>query len=166
MALSIRSKEAIKTASAITIAMGIALWMDWDKPYWAALSVAIISLPSTEGGALNKGAMRMLGTLVAVAVALTFLAWFPQQRWWFLIVVSLYVGFCTYMMTGKKHQYFWYASGFVCVVIAVDASDSLTAFQIAIERAQETGTGILVYSLISSLLWPRSSREEKTFLPL
>jgi uncharacterized membrane protein YccC len=118
----------------------------------------MISLP-TAGQSLNKGAMRMLGTLVAVAVALTFLAWFPQQRWWFMAVVSLYVGFCAYMMTGRKRQYFWYASGFICVTIAVYASNSPTAFQIAVERTQETGTGILVYSLVSALLWPRSSRD-------
>jgi len=80
MSLSTRAKEAIKVALAVTVAMGIALWMDWEKPYWAGFGVIMISLP-TEGQSLNKGAMRMLGTLVAVAVALTFLAWFPQQRW-------------------------------------------------------------------------------------
>ena len=158
MKLSIRAKEAIKVALAVTVAMGIALWMDWEKPYWAGFGVIMISLP-TEGQSLNKGAMRMLGTLVAVAVALTFLAWFPQQRWWFMTVVSLYVGFCAYMMTGRKRQYFWYASGFICVTIAVNAANSPTAFQIAVERTQETGTGILVYSLVSALLWPRSSRD-------
>jgi uncharacterized membrane protein YccC len=155
--LSTRAKEAIKVALAITIAMGIALWMDWEKPYWAAFGVVMICLPM-EGQSLNRGAMRMLGTLVALAAVLTFLAWFPQQRWWFMAVVSLYVGFCAYLMTGTKRQYFWYASGFISVVIASDASNSLTAFQISVERAQETGTGVLVYSLISALLWPRSSR--------
>jgi len=93
--------------------------------------------------------MRMLGTLVAIVAAFTFLALFPQQRWLFMAIVSLYVGFCAYMMTGKKHQYFWYPSGFICVVISVDSSNSLSAFQIAVERAQETGTEILVYSLVS-----------------
>ena len=100
----------------------------------------------------------MLGTLVAIAAAFTFLALFPQQRWLFVAAVSLYVGLCAYMMTGKKRNYFWYASGFICVVISVNSSNSLDAFQIAVERAQETGTGILVYSLISALLWPRGSR--------
>ncbi len=158
MILSVRAKESFKTALAITIAMGIALWMDWEKPYWAGFAVAFISLPM-EGQSLNQGAMRMLGTLVACAVALTFLAWFPQDRWWFLAVVSLYVGFCAYMMTGPKRQYFWYASGFICIVIAVDSSNSLTAFETVVERTQETGTGVLVYSLITTLLWPRSSRD-------
>nr|NIV30530.1 hypothetical protein [Anaerolineae bacterium] len=155
--LSTRSKEAIKISLAMVIAFGIALWMDWERPYWAGFAVAFISL-DTLGASLNKAAMRMLGTLVAILAAFTFLALFPQQRWLFMAVVSLYVGLCAYMMTGKKRQYFWYASGFICVVIAVNSSNSLTAFQIAVERAQETGTGILVYSLVSALLWPQSSR--------
>jgi len=156
MTLSVRAKEAIKTGLAMVIAFGIALWMDWEKPYWAGFSVAFISL-DTFGASFNRAAMRILGTLVAITAAFTFLALFPQQRWLFTAVVSLYVGLCAYMMTGEKRQYFWYASGFICVVIAVDSSNSLTAFQIAVERVQETGTGILVYSLISALLWPRGS---------
>ena len=142
--LSTRTKEAIKISLAMVIAFGIALWMDWERPYWAGFAVAFISL-DTLGASLNKGAMRMLGTLVAIVAAFTFLALFPQQRWLFMTLVSLYVGLCAYMMTGKKRQYFWYASGFICVVIAVNSSNSLNAFQIAVERAQETGTGILVY---------------------
>ncbi len=157
MPLSLRAKEAIKVALAVTIAMAIALWMGWERPYWAAFGVIMISL-ATEGQSLNKGAMRLLGTLVAAAVALSFLALFPQERWWFMALVSVYVGFCSYMMMGPKLSYFWYASGFICVVIAVNSSNSLTAFQIAVERTQETGTGVLVYSLITSLLWPQTSR--------
>ncbi len=156
--MSTRAKEAIKIALAFVIAIGIAVWMDWEKPYWAAFAVAFISL-DTAGASLNRGAERMLGTLVAIAAAFTFLALFPQQRWLFMAVVSLYVGLCAYMMTGKQHQYYWYASGFICVVIAVNSSNSLTAFQTAVERAQETGTGVLVYSLIAAMLWPRSSQK-------
>ena len=64
MTPSTRTKEAIKTGLAMTIAYGIALQMDWDRPYWAAFAVAFISLP-TAGQSLHKGALRMLGTLVA-----------------------------------------------------------------------------------------------------
>jgi len=51
---SVRFKEAFKTALAMTIAYGIALSMDWDRPYWAGFAVAFISL-ATIGQSLNKG---------------------------------------------------------------------------------------------------------------
>jgi uncharacterized membrane protein YccC len=105
--LSTRTKEAIKTGLAMAIAYGIALYMDWEKPYWAGFAVAMISL-STAGQSLNKGAMRMLGTLVAATAVLTFIALFAQDRWWFIGILSVYLGFCGYMFTGKKRTYFWW----------------------------------------------------------
>jgi uncharacterized membrane protein YccC len=155
--LTTRSKEAIKTGLAMAITYGIALQAGWDKPFWAGFAVAMISL-STAGQSLNKGAMRMLGTLVGLAAALTFQALFAQDRWWFMVVLSLYVGFCTYMLTGKKLVYFWFVSAFVCILISIaGGANSQNAFYTALLRAQETGLGILVYSLVSILLWPQSS---------
>ena len=111
MTLSTRTKDAIKTGLAMDSAYGIALQMGWDRPYWAAFAVAFISLP-TAGQSLHKGALRMFGTLVAGVAALTLIALFPQQRWWFLIFLSVYIGFCTYLMTGKKNPYFYQVMAF------------------------------------------------------
>jgi len=157
--LSIRAKEAIKLAIAMTIAVGIALAMNWSKPAWAGFGVAMIAL-STAGASLNKGAMRMLGTLLAAAVALGLLSWFPQERWSFVTFLSVYLGVCTYMSMGKNRQYFWFAAGFVCVIICVGSAGTLNPFGVVVERTQETATGVLVDTFVSVLLWPRSSRSQ------
>ena len=157
--LSRPAKEAIKTAISVTLSVGIALAMGWDKPHWAAFAVAFTSL-ATEGQSINRGAERMFGTLVAVLFAFIFLSWFPQDRWLFMAVASVYVGICSYLMQGRKFNYFWYASGFICTVIVADSHDSLSSFQIAVERAQETGLGILVHGIVSSLLWPITTRTD------
>ena len=160
MILTTRTKESIKTALAMTIAYGIALSMNWENPYWAGFAVAFISL-ATVGQSFNKGAMRMLGTLIAVVVALTLIGIFPQDRWMFMVFLSAYVGFCTYMMGGARVQYFWFVCGFVSVIICLDAGpDPVNAFNTAILRAQETGLGILAYSLISVFLWPQHSGKD------
>jgi len=157
MIRSRKAKEAIKTALAMTIAYGIALQMDWDKPVWAGFAVAFVSL-ATVGQSFNKAALRMFGTLVAVAVALTILGLFAQERWLFMLFLAAWVGFCTYMMGGKKYQYFWNVCGFVSIIICMGAGpDSVNAFNIAMLRTQETGLGILVYSIVSLFLWPSSS---------
>ncbi len=160
MALSTRTKEAIKTGLAMTITYGIALQMDWDRPYWAAFAVAFISLP-TAGQSIHKGALRMLGTLLAGVAALTLIALFPQQRWWFMVFLSVYIGFCTYLMTGKKNPYFYQVMAFVCVIICFDGGvNSQNAFQTAMARIQQTGMGIMVYTLVSVFLWPRTTGGE------
>ena len=84
MILSGKVKEAIKTALAITVAYGIALQMDWDKPKWAGFAVAFVSL-ATVGQSLNKAALRMLGTLMGTFVALTLIGLFCQERWLFIL---------------------------------------------------------------------------------
>ena len=105
MALSRKAKEAIKTALAMTLSYGIALSLGWDKPYWAGFSVAFVSL-ATSGQSLNKGAYRMLGTLMAGVVSLAIIALAPQNRWLFITLLSAWVGFCTYMTWGKRHPLF------------------------------------------------------------
>ncbi|MDH4007212.1 MAG: FUSC family protein [Desulfuromonadales bacterium] len=160
MTFATKAKEPFKVALAIVIAYGIALSMNWANPYWAGFAVAFVSL-ATVGQSFNKAAMRMFGTLVGAVVALTLIALFPQERWMFMLSLSVYVGFCTYMMCGTKQQYFWNVSGFVCVLICMSGgADPVNAFETAILRTEETGLGILVYSLVSILLWPTSSRTD------
>ena len=93
----------------MTIAYGIALTMDWDEPMWAGLTVSVISM-ATTGQSLNKAALRMFGTLIAASMALLLINLFVQERWLFMLFLSLWVGFCTYMMGGPKNQYFWQVS--------------------------------------------------------
>jgi uncharacterized membrane protein YccC len=155
--LSRKAKESIKVALAMTIAYGISLSQDWDRPYWAGFAVAFVSLASI-GQSMNKATLRMFGTLMAMVVALTFIALFAQERWAFILTLSVYAGFCAYMMSGSKHAYFWQVSGFVVFVISMDAGPNpVNAFDTAILRAQQTGLGILVYSLVAIFLWPSRS---------
>ena len=159
LTLSSRTKEAIKTALAMTIAYGIALSQNWERPYWAGFAVAFISLTSI-GASLNKAVLRMCGTLLAFCASLTFIALFPQERWSFFLIFSLYLMFCSYMMSGSRHAYFWQVAGFVCAIICMDAGpDPVHAFTTATLRVQETGLGILVYSLVSIFLWPSYTRD-------
>lgn len=144
----------------MVIAYGIALSLDWDRPKWAGFAVAMISL-NNVGQSLNKGAMRMLGTIVAGSMAFLFIALFPQQRWIFMVLLSGYVAICTYLMGGKKHQYFYNVCGFVCVIICLNGgANATTTFQTAMARLQETGMGILVYSCVNILIWPQKSSKE------
>src|SRR5215471_20349714 len=95
--LSDRVKAAIKTALAMVLAYGVALSMDWHNAHWAGFAVAFCSL-STVGESLNKGLLRLSGTLVGGLGALALIALFPQERWLFLICMSALTGLCIFMM--------------------------------------------------------------------
>ena len=77
----------------MVITYAISLSLDWDRPYWAGFAVAFVSLASI-GQSMNKAALRMLGTILAVGVSLTLIALFAQDRWAFISALSLYAGLC------------------------------------------------------------------------
>src|SRR5215469_9250593 len=157
--LSDRFKAAVKTALAMVLAYGVALSMDWDHAYWAGFSVAFCSL-STIGESLNKGLLRLSGTFLGGVVALTLIALFPQDRWLFLIGMTIFTGFCTYMMFGISRWYFWYVAGFSVPLLALaGGANPLNDFQTVVIRGEETALGIVSYSLVWLLIWPTSTRQ-------
>ncbi|WP_426417959.1 FUSC family protein [Aestuariirhabdus sp. LZHN29] len=157
MILSTTVKESIKTALAMTIAFGIALSLDWDKAYWAAFAVAFVSL-GPVGQSVNRAAMRMLGTLMGVVIALIIISLFAQDRWMFMLFLSLWLGVCTYMLAGPGQPYNWHVAGFVSAIICMDAGQAADgAFALAVSRCLETMLGVVVYSLVTIFLWPSRS---------
>ncbi|KZK80729.1 p-hydroxybenzoic acid efflux pump subunit AaeB [Pseudovibrio sp. Ad13] len=157
MFLSDRAKDSIKVGLAMVIAYAIALYMDWDRPYWAGLAVAFISL-ETSGQSFNKGAQRIAGTLIAAVAALLILSLYPQQRWMFMVVLSSFVLVCTYMKSTTRNAYFWNVAAFVTIIVVVDSSTSNEpAFYTAMLRIEETALGVITYSVVSAVLWPKTS---------
>ena len=158
-----RVKSALKTALAMVLAYGLALSFGWDKPMWAGFAVAFISL-STTGLTVNKGLLRFLGTMSGILCSLLILMLLTNNRWQLITGLSLIVGFCTYMSGGANRQYFWRVTGFVATIItfysiAYDLNDIKT-FNLAMLRVQETVLGIVTYTMVTVILWPKSSYRE------
>ncbi|AOS97590.1 p-hydroxybenzoic acid efflux subunit AaeB [Microbulbifer aggregans] len=157
LALTRTTKESLKIALAMVVTYAIVLSANWGETMWAGLAVTMVSQPSM-GLSLNKGALRLCGTVLALIVSLTLMSLFPQQRWMFMVALSLWVGLSMYMMLGSRRPYFWDICGFVTVIVCVHAALANTdPFYIAMLRAQDTTLGVLVYSIIAMLIWPLRS---------
>jgi len=156
--LSQKFKDSFKVALAMVIVYSIALSLGWKNPHWAGFAVAFCGL-ATAGESLHKGLLRIAGTFVAFFVALTLIALFPQDRWLFLGALSLYLAFCNYMMGGTSRWYFWNVAAFSVPMLAFGSGpEAVNAFDTVVLRAQMTTLGIVVYSLVSALLWPASTK--------
>jgi uncharacterized membrane protein YccC len=92
--LSTNAKEAIKFGLAIVIAYYLAMRFSWMSVTWAAIAVAMISLP-TAGQSINKGLLRIGGTILAFLAGLFYLGMFPQERWAFYIAFTPFLAFPT-----------------------------------------------------------------------
>ena len=150
-------RQPVRVALAMVIAYYVSLAMGWDRPYWAGLAVAFCSL-ETVGDSLNKGLLRILGTFLAGFAALSLIALFPQERWSYLLGATAYIAFCTYMIGHSSRWYVWSVAGCVMPILALDGGpEGATAFQTVVLRLQQTTMGVVVYTLVAVLLWPRHS---------
>jgi len=154
--LSDRFKESFKVALAMSMTYGIALSMDWDKPFWAGLSVAFCSL-ATAGESINRGVHRVVGTILAGVATVAMVALFPQDRWPFLLLMSGFIALCTYRLSaGSRFSFIWFNAGFNVPILAMLGEGiALNSFDMIVLRAQETALGVVVYSLVAVLVWPR-----------
>jgi len=155
--LSVKAKEAIKLGLAMSLAYFVGMRMGWMNPVWAAIAVAMVSLP-TAGQSINKGLLRMGGTLLAWVIGMFYLGLFPQDPWLFLLSLSPTLFFLTYKMTGKDGQYFWFVAAFVSMMIMQQLPNGANnAFQFATFRALETLMGIVIWTGVSVFIWPRTN---------
>ncbi len=157
--LSAHTKEAIKVALALSLSILIALWLGWNKPYWAAVVVLVLAITDSRSHSLHKGYNRLFGTLLGILIAFLLLANFAQEPLLFittfllLAMVLVYLGGCPY------YGYGFQMSLTICaLIVAMGGTDPIATFTLAVLRIQENLLGIIVFSLVFTFLWPESAQ--------
>jgi hypothetical protein len=151
-------QEACKLALSLTLFYWLALWMDWDLPKYGALAIVLISLGTAEAS-IQKGVLRVVGTTVGLAVGLLGLALFAQARWLNLLFLAAYLVFVGYHLQASRVPYAWFVAGFLPPLVwSTTYGDVDGAFHYASYRYLETSAGVIIYSLVSLLLWPHYTK--------
>ncbi|WP_046223606.1 FUSC family protein [Vibrio sp. ECSMB14106] len=157
---STSTKEAIKAALSIVIAICLALWFQWEKPYWAAIAVAVMALNESFAHSINKGHNRLMGTLLGTGYAFFLIAMFSQDRFLFLTFFTLFLGVCIFMSSDEKYGYIFSIGFAVCSIIScMGGFDSQVTFYFAVLRIQETLLGVITFSIIYRLVWPVNTEQ-------
>jgi uncharacterized membrane protein YccC len=152
-------QEAFKFALALGLTYMAALAMNWTHPLWAAFSVMTCSL-ATAGASIERGILRLAGTLAGSALGIVLVVLVGHSRWLMFSVELLIIMICTAGALVSRFWYAWLMIAFVNVLIVSDAYPHWElAFDVGIERTSETALGIVMYMLVSSLLWPRYTGE-------
>ncbi|PSW26320.1 FUSC family protein [Photobacterium phosphoreum] len=158
-ALYERAKLPIKVALALSISMITAIWLGWDRPYWAGLAVTVMSMVETSGHSLRKGKWRLVGTFYGTASAFFLLAFFAQDVGIMMVLFTLLVGICGYMIFNPRYGYIWSITITVCSLILVMGDmNPISDFNLATLRLEETLLGFICHIVVFSILWPQSSR--------
>ena len=152
-----RLQEAFKLALSMMLFYWLALWMNWDLPKFGALAIVVVSL-STTGASLNKGVMRVAGTGLGALAGFVLLSWFSQSPVGMLLGVSLYLVIIGYSMQTSRQGDTWFNAGLIAVAVWSSSYMKVdTAFHFATTRFLETAAGVIIFTLVSILLWPRTS---------
>ena len=156
--LSSRIHTAAVTALAFVCTYVLAFYWNLDRPFWAGFTVFVISLPSI-GQTLQKGVLRMFGTIAGAVAALVLLGLFAQERMLLLSVLSLYLCLMLYLMlTSVYYGYAFFISCIVTLIICLMAvHEPQDAFHLSVYRVEETLLGIGVYTIVTLVFSPRTS---------
>jgi uncharacterized membrane protein YccC len=149
---------ALRTFAAAMLAFSIALWLDMPRPYWAMASVYITSNPLT-GATGSKAVYRMLGTLIGAAGTILLVPNLVNAPELLSLAIALWVGVCLYLslIDGTPRAYVFMLSGYTVALLGfpILTAPELT-FDIVSSRVQEIMLGIVVASLVSTLVMPQS----------
>ena len=150
-------QEAFKFALAMGLSYMVALWMDWEHPLWAGFSVLTCSL-ATADASLERGLLRLGGTIGGCVLGLLLVALFNDSPLAMYLAVLCVIVACSTFAYSTHFWFAWLVTAFVTVLVVVSSYPHWDlSLSIAIERTAETALGIIVYMLVSALLWPRYS---------
>lgn len=152
--LSPHTRYAIKTALSLTLAYMLPMAMGWPQPQTAATTVMLIAATGTVAESLQKGVMRLLGTLAGAVIGLTLIALFPQERMVYLLLTSIVVSLLIYLYNAYQGDSTAFMLTAVVTLMVFNGGDAEGAFLYGVDRAFMTAFGVLVYTVVASLLWP------------
>jgi uncharacterized membrane protein YccC len=150
---------AAKTTASGLLALLVAFTFNLDQPYWALLTVFIVSQPQQSGQVLAKSFYRVIGTLIGAAIALLFVALFAQERVLFLGALALWIGLCAFGSQYARNSaaYSFVLSGYTVAIVGIPgALDAGNAYYIATGRVTEVCLGIIVAATINHVILPSS----------
>lgn len=154
MGLAPQTRFAIKTALSLTLAYLLPMAMGWPQPQTAATTVMLIAATGMVSESLQKGVLRVIGTVVGAVIGLSLIALFPQDRLLYLFVVSLTVAFVMYLYGVYQGDSTVFMLTAVVALMVFNGGDAEGAFIYGIDRAFMTAFGVVVYTLVASMLWP------------
>ncbi len=98
---------------------------------------------------------------MGLAVGLLGLALFAQDPWLTLAYHALYLVIVSYFMQSSRYPYAWYVAGFLpALVWATTYGTIYNAFSYATFRYLETSAGVVIFTAVSILFWPRQAGDQ------
>ena len=153
------ARYGLKLGSAAAASLWAAYASGLPQPTWAPITVLVVCQP-TSGGSIQKGLLRLAGTIAAAAASIALFGAFAQQP--LLLLASLFGAYAVavYGMTGPRYPYAWQIFGLTTGIILIDALTGVDQVEtLAFDRAALVALGIVIVAVADALFWPAGVEE-------
>ena len=144
----------IRVWAAVVVALAASFWLELEAPSTAALTVAILAVPS-RGEALHKAFYRLVATVIGVTAAIAITALFSQARDLLIAAFAAWIGLCVYaatLMDGNR-AYAAVLSGYTAALVAIQQIDTPEhVFETGVARGAGIAVGIAAVALVNDVL--------------
>src|SRR5262245_52804109 len=142
----VRTRQGIVAACSVMLATFLALLLEVESPWWAALS-GFMSLMSTGAASVRRGLLRLIGTAAGSVLGFIVARWLPYDHF------ALYLFVAVIAMQVSPHGLAWLFLSITTIMVLLSSlSDPLQAVTVAYYRLFEVGVGVLSAMIVVNLL--------------
>ena len=155
-----KMKFAIKAALSIVLVYLIGFSQGWSNVSTAATTIMVIAAVGSLENAVVTGLLRVMGTVCGAALGMILIALFPQERFVYLLVLSIFATFFLYLARAYKGDITVFMLTGMTMMMMFQNGQTDNVLLFGIDRTFMTIFGIAVYTLVGILIWPVSGRKK------
>lgn len=149
-----RWRQCLMAALVVPLAVTMALMLHLDSVWWAGIS-GFMTVLATGAASLERGLVRIGGTLAGVAVAFVLARWLPYDH----LALTLFLAAATFLgtvaMVVSPHGMAWLLGTVtVNMVLLASLDDPPQVLHIAFNRLAEVAVGVTASTLVTNLIVP------------
>jgi uncharacterized membrane protein YccC len=153
---------SVKSFAAAMLAYYISLRVGLPKPYWAIVTVYIVSQTSA-GASLSRGVYRLAGTIAGAVATVAIVPRFVNDPIACSVVLACWIGVCLYfsLLDRTPRAYAFVLAGYTASLIGFPSVlDPGAVFDTASVRVQEISIGILCAVLLHRYVLPKRMTDQ------
>jgi uncharacterized membrane protein YccC len=149
---SVRTKQGIVAACSVMLATSLALLLEVESPWWAAIS-GFMSLMSTGSGSLRRGVLRLVGTVAGAFVGFTMARWLPYEHFLLLLFIGGMTMLGVIAMQVSPHGLAWLFLSITSTMVLLSNLDNpMKAVDTAYFRTFEVAIGVASAVIVANLM--------------
>jgi uncharacterized membrane protein YccC len=160
----LRVRHGIKMGLAGTLALYLTQVLPLPHDNWAILTVLVMMTTQYTGSIAVKAILRTVGTIAGAAVGVWLVGDYTSTPAIFLPLFFLVLAITAYkygQFGARQVPYAYYLLGLTTLSVVTNGITTPDqAWQVGIDRTEEILLGSTIALVVSTVLWPRSAREE------